>query len=49
MKKMYWTDPETEEVLVNSESVLEGSPLDNLGGYDGEYPGNDEDILADDQ
>ncbi len=48
MKKMQWVDPETEEVLVNSESVLTGSEQDNVGRYDGENPNNDEDILADD-
>ncbi len=48
MKKMQWTDPETEEVLVNSESVLDVSIMDNVGGYDGEYADNDEDILKDD-
>ncbi len=48
MKKMQWADPETIEVLVNSESVLDVSIMDNVGGYDGEYDGNEEDILKDD-
>ncbi len=48
MKKMQWVDPETEEVLVNSESVLDVSIMDNVGGYDGENPNDGEDILADD-
>lgn len=30
MKKLQWADPETEEVLINSESVLLESG-DNLG------------------
>lgn len=39
MKKIKWADPETEEVLINSESVLEESG-DNLGdgsGMDDDY------------
>ncbi len=47
MKKMQWADPETIEVLVNSESVLTGSEQDNVGGYNGEYSGNNEDDLMD--
>ncbi len=34
MKKMQWTDPVTEAVLINSESVLDVSTNDN------EYSGN---------
>ncbi len=47
MKKMQWTDPETEEVLVNSESVL-GESGDNVGDGSGVDNGFDiEDPLED--
>ncbi len=40
MKKIMWVDPETEEVLVNSESVLsavDGSPESDYTGDGDKY------------